>query len=233
MQNAPPPRPNRTAAVSPATLRRWRHVALAAFVLLLVATALGMWLLAGHYELTSDTFAGMMAAAGMWGLAIVVLLMLVHSFIPFPAELIAIAAGACFGFWQGTIAVWIGAMLGAALAFGLARALGRPFADAFLAERHRAAIDRWTEDAGATTLLVLRLVPIVAFNLINYAAGLTRVGWWTFLWTTGIGILPIAALSAWFGAHMRHLSVEWLVVLSVAGIATVIAGHVIWRKRHR
>ena len=53
--------------------------------------------------------------------------MVLHSFVPFPAEVVAMANGMLYGPLWGTLITWVGAMLGAYLAFGLARWLGRPF----------------------------------------------------------------------------------------------------------
>jgi len=47
----------------------------------------------------------------------------------------------------------LGDIAGAALAFALARWFGRPFVDALLNERHRAAMDRWTRRQGVGVLL--------------------------------------------------------------------------------
>jgi len=162
--------------------------------------------------------------AGMWGGAAVVGLMVLHCFVPFPAEILALCAGAVYGTLLGTILVWVGAMIGAALSFSLARWLGRPFVAAVLSERGQVRLDGWTAEQGAVTLLAARFVPVIAFNLINYAAGLTRVGWGTFLWTTAVGILPLTALMVWMGAAMVHLSWPWLLGLCAAGIAVVVAG---------
>ncbi len=99
-----------------------------------------------------------------------------------------------FGPVWGVAITWIGAMLGASLAFALARWFGRPFVDALMNERHRDAVDRWAHRQGIGVLLLSRLMPLISFNVINYAAGLTPISWWTFLWTTGLGILPITTL---------------------------------------
>ena len=64
-------------------------------------------------------------AWGAWAPVASIVLMILHSFVPFPAELIAIANGMLFGPVWGTLVTWIGAMLGAALAFALARRYGR------------------------------------------------------------------------------------------------------------
>jgi uncharacterized membrane protein YdjX (TVP38/TMEM64 family) len=53
-----------------------------------------------------------------------------------------------------------------------------------------------------TTLLFIRLVPLISFNLVNYAAGLLGVGWWPFLWTTAIGILPLTVAMVFLGGQI-------------------------------
>ncbi len=64
---------------------------------------------------------------GAWGVAGSILLMVLHSLVPFPAEIVAMANGMLYGPLWGTLITWTGAMLGAHLAFRLARWLGRPF----------------------------------------------------------------------------------------------------------
>lgn len=132
-------------------------------------------------------------------------LMVVHSFVPFPAEMLAIANGMLFGPVWGTIITWIGAMLGAYLAFGLTRALGRRFVAGVVPERHWQTIERWSERHGGSTLFVARLIPVISFNLINYAAGLTTISWWTFTWATGLGILPITLAAVLTGAGIVRI----------------------------
>ncbi len=64
---------------------------------------------------------------GAWGVAGSIGLMTAHSFLPFPAEIIAVANGMVYGPLWGSAITWVGAMLGASMAFGLVRLLGRPF----------------------------------------------------------------------------------------------------------
>jgi uncharacterized membrane protein YdjX (TVP38/TMEM64 family) len=165
-----------------------------------------------------------------WGHAAVIGLMVLHSFVPFPAEILALCAGAVYGPVWGTVLIWTGAMIGASLSFARARWLGQPFINAVLGPASRAKLDGWTADRGVMALLVVRFIPVIAFNLINYAAGLTRVGWGTFLWTTGLGILPLTVLMVWMGSSMMHLTWPWLLALSVVGIVVVCCGHW-WAKK--
>ncbi len=170
---------------------------------------------------------------GMWAPIVVIALMILHSFVPFPAEILAVCAGAVFGTIQGSMIIWVGAMVGAVLAFSISRALGRSVVRHFLSETQFAALDRWTREQGTFALLVSRFIPMIAFNLINYAAGLTRVSVWTFVWTTGVGILPITVLSVYLGSQMRDLSWPLLFVVSAVCIMVIWLLHKLAKSLHR
>lgn len=166
---------------------------------------------------------------GVWGQLVIIGLMIIHCFIPFPAEFVALAAGSIYGTLHGTLLTWIGAMIGASLSFGLTRVFGHPFVDWALPKKQQVMLDKWTKDQGATTLLISRFIPLIAFNLINYAAGLTKISWWTFLWTTGLGILPLTALMVHMGDRMHTLS--WPVLIAVSVICIAVMGALHYYKR--
>jgi uncharacterized membrane protein YdjX (TVP38/TMEM64 family) len=148
---------------------------------------------------------------GAWSAFGSIVLMVLHSFLPLPAELIAIANGMLFGSAMGVGITWIGAMIGAGCAFAIARHCGRPLVHRVAAERHWQAIASW--QVSPSTLVFVRLIPVISFNLVNYAAGLAGVGWLTFLWTTGLGILPITVVSVVLGDRLLKLTWPfWLAV---------------------
>ena len=68
-------------------------------------------------------------------------------------------------------------------------------------------------------VLIARFIPVISFNLVNYAAGLTRISWWTFAWSTGIGILPMTALMVIMGDNIDTLAWEWWLLLLAAALA--------------
>ncbi len=181
--------------------------------------------------LSTEQIADTIRSWGTWALVGSALLMVAHSFVPLPSEFIAIANGMVLGLVIGTTITWVGAMLGAILAFALARWLGRRFVEAILPARYTAAIDDWTKEQGAAVLLISRFLPVVSFNLINYAAGLTSVSWWTFLWTTGLGIAPLTFLMVFVGEQMMSGHWELTVILIAACVAITLLAYVIARKR--
>jgi uncharacterized membrane protein YdjX (TVP38/TMEM64 family) len=74
-------------------------------------------------------------------------------------------------------------------------------------------------------LLLARLVPVISFNLINYAAGVLGIGWWRFLWTTSLGILPITVASVTLGSQLTGpMWNAWL-----AGSGLLLALYLGWR----
>ncbi|HEX6142525.1 MAG TPA: TVP38/TMEM64 family protein [Geminicoccaceae bacterium] len=211
------------------TGHRHRWIALLIFASLIAAT-LAVWFFAIRgampvpgFELSVAEVEALIRSWGVWGMLASVLLMVLHSFVPFPAEIVAMANGMLYGPVLGSLLTWSGAMLGAWLAFGLARWLGRPFVAAMLAERQHRALDRWTERQGAGALIFSRLVPVISFNLINYAAGLTTISWWTFTWATGLGILPLTLLMVVMGDRLWSSgSALWFWLLAGAALTWLV-----------
>ena len=221
------------------TLVRLRRIGIVAALVLLAVALVIQYVLPilpplGEMEVSVDGFAQFIRDAGPWGVAGSMGLMIVHSFLPFPAEFVAFANGIVYGVFWGTVITWTGGMLGAFLAFGLARWLGRPFVRAVMPEKRWRQVDRWTERQGWRAVFVSRFFPIISFNLVNYAAGLTQIRWWTFAWATGLGILPVTLLLVFVGNRMTELgALDW-VYLAVAGVAVLALLHFayrIWQRR--
>ena len=101
------------------------------------------------------------------------------------------AAGALFGSFWGVVYVNIAATIGAALAFLVARYWARRAVVNWLQGNARfQKLDALTSKHGAVIVAVTRLVPLFPFNLLNYGFGLTRVGFWTYLFWSWLCMLP-------------------------------------------
>lgn len=203
------------------------RAALAALALA-VAIALAWWIASFGIVDSIQGAEDAIRSWGAWGVAGSIMLMVVHSFLPFPSEVIALANGMVYGPLWGAVITWVGAMLGASMTFGLVRAFGRPLVMRLLSPRSRRALEHWSLQQGGLALLAARLVPVIAFNLINYAAALTHIRWWTFLWATGLGMLPLTILLAVLGDNVLAMPAWiWLVAISVTLLAWLALRH--WR----
>ncbi len=130
------------------------------------------------------------------------LLMVLQSVIaPLPSFLITFANGLLFGVWWGAALSWSSAMLGAALCFFIARFLGRTVVVKLLSDSAIATSDRFFLRYGQHAILIARLVPIVSFDAISYAAGLTGMRFIPFAIATGIGQVPATLLYSYLGEH--------------------------------
>jgi len=143
----------------------------------------------------------LVARAGLWGPVLIVTLMTIAVVAsPIPSAPIALAAGAAYGHLWGTVQVVIGAELGALIAFGLARVLGHDVLRRVFGDRVDAGL-LGSQNALTATVLASRLMPFVSFDMISYAAGLSRLHAWRFALATLAGIIPASFLLAHFGGE--------------------------------
>jgi len=192
-----------------------RIIFLGSALLIVVGTGVAAYLWMGS-QFSVEAFEQLIRSWGAWGVAASILLMTVHSFVPFPAEFLALSNGMVYGPIWGTAITWTGAMLGAGIAFPLARHLGRPFVQLMVSAERLSTLDNWTVARAGRLVLISRLLPVIAFNLVNYAAGLTRISWWTFTWATAVGILPMTVLIVLMGDNIDDLE-WWLWLLVIPG----------------
>ncbi len=160
------------------------------------------------------------------------MLMVVVAILPIPAEIPAAMNGMLFGAVLGVMITWGGAMVGAMLSYELARCFGRKLTRRFVKPEVVARFERlkYTE---APVLLMLRLTPVVAFTVVNWASGLLQVRRSTFMWTTAVGILPgtiafTASGSAVAALYQRYpVAVTAVVVL----VCSALLVRIWWKRR--
>lgn len=121
-------------------------------------------------------------------------------FVPRPA--LATAAGALFSVPVALCIVVAGTVLGAGIAFGLARMLGRDAIAPRLGRGRLEVADSLFARHGFTATVVCRLLPLLPFAVINYAAGVTRVRATEFLAGTAVGTLPANVAYVLFGGAL-------------------------------
>ncbi len=144
-------------------------------------------------------FAGWVDGLGFFGPLVFVLAYAAAVVAFVPASLLTLAAGAIFGVVQGVLYVFVAATTGAGLSFLVARYVARAAVEKRLAGNERiAAIDRAVAADGRKIVLLLRLVPIIPFNVLNYGLGLTRVSFADYL-VGSIGMIPGTLLYVYSG----------------------------------
>lgn len=107
----------------------------------------------------------------------------------FPGSVMTLAAGAIFGVALGTLVAVAGATLGATLAFAIGRRMSRPAVEALAGPRMR-RVDASLSKHRMAPILALRLLPLIPFNVLNYAAGATAMKARHYVPGTLLGIVP-------------------------------------------
>jgi uncharacterized membrane protein YdjX (TVP38/TMEM64 family) len=174
----------------------------------------GVWLLsaaAGALLLWQGLFSAaelerLVERCGVWAPASYLALYLVAPVLLLPGAPLAIAGGALFGPLEGATYALFGATGGAALAFSVARRLARPWVEQRVGGQ-LARIQAGVEAAGWRFVLLARASPLVPYNLLNYALGLTRIGLVPYTLATAAGIVPVLAGYALLG-HAGRAALE-------------------------
>jgi len=170
---------------------------------------------------------------GIGGPLLILGLALVHAVVFYPAEIVDAAAGFVYGFMPGLLLAMSGWLLSGLACFAVGRSVARPLLDRWLGAERFERIEATIERGGPTLLLAMRLIPIVPFSLLSYAAGAARVPIWRFVWTTVVGYLPITAIAVYLGTRLEGLSLsDPLVIGSALALALLLlAGH--WAVRRQ
>jgi len=181
------------------TMNKLVKVLLIAVVLL----ALGLFSTKiGIEVLTPETIRDFVLSFGWLAPILYILLYTVRPLFLFPAVILSLTGGLTFGPWWGTLLDLIGASLGAYLAFGLARKAGRDTIQKWMGKRMQ-LWDNNLEQSGFKAIFLLRLIPLVPFDAVNYGAGLSKVRFRDYALATPIGIIPGAFAYNYLG-HSLH-----------------------------
>jgi len=161
-----------------------------------------------------------------------------------PASLLTIAGGAVFGLVRGVVFSLIGATLGSTVAFLLGRYVARRLVARRLAAMPRfQAIEKAVSARGRRIVFLLRLSPVIPFNFLNYALGLTTISAWDFV-AASLGTIPGAFVYTYAGMVTGEAlalagkaqvpkNASYYAVLVAGLVATVAATMVVTRTARR
>ena len=145
---------------------------------------------------------GPIAIVGLIAIAIIIT--------PVPSAPVALVSGALYGHTFGTIYVVLGALSGAVLAFMISRKLGYDYINKKLHHRMPAKIVG-SQNTLMMIVFVTRLAPFISFDVISYAAGLTKLTLGRFIIATLMGIIPISFFLAHLGSEVKNGEMESIV----------------------
>lgn len=195
------------------------QVRLAALLAAVAVGGIAAWFVLGD---DLDEVRRAVVGAGAWGWLVLVVLHVVLSLVPVPRSLLAAVSGALFGVAGGIALSYGASLVAAALAFGIARRVGREAVEGLTGPRIARA-ERLLRNQGLVAVVVARLTPVAPFFATNYAAGISAVRGRDYAIGSLAGLAPGSIAWATVGASADADSTTLLVAASVAALLLVAA----------
>lgn len=123
-----------------------------------------------------------------------------------PIGAMSLAAGFIFGPLFGTIGIMTGSFIGTSVTFFISRLLGRRFVDRLARGRFREFEQKLNEN-GFVAILFIRLVPLIPWEVVNYAAGLSKIKYRDYILATLIGIFPSVIIQTFFSDSISNFDI--------------------------
>jgi uncharacterized membrane protein YdjX (TVP38/TMEM64 family) len=156
----------------------------------------------------TEQFKTYIISTGYWGIIIIISLMtFAILFKLLPSAAVALASGAVYGHTWGTIYIIVGAWMGAVIAFSITRLLGNDALCRLSGKRIFIEQER-SQSWLMWGVFVSRLIPVLPYDLISYAMGLTQLKIWRFSIATLIGVIPTSFFLAHIGGELAETNFE-------------------------
>lgn len=205
----------------------------AGVVLALVAAVGGTWLILWH-DITPARVEDVIASAGGWAPVAFVVLFAVATVLLLPGAVFAVVGGMAFGPVWGAVWNLLGATIGATLAFLIARYVASDWVARKIGGRLKRVVEG-VEAEGWRFIALMRLVPVVPFNIFNFAVGLTRIPVAQYVVATAVCMAPGAVAYTWLGHAGRgamegHDAAVEYSLLGLAVLAVLAFLPRLWRR---
>lgn len=197
---------------------------------MLLAAAASSLLLWSPRQVLSQGFVS--GSLDVWAAPVFVVVFALATLAFFPKPVLNAAAGILFGV-EGLALAVAGTTLGAVPAFLLARSLGREALQPLLKKKVLAALDRSLTDQGFRSMLLLRILPGIPFQMVNFAAAFSGIGLWSFTAATAVGVVPGTAAYVIAGASASSPTSPAFLISTAVMIATTALTLVSLRRARR
>ncbi|XP_010551774.1 PREDICTED: uncharacterized protein LOC104822310 [Tarenaya hassleriana] len=144
---------------------------------------------------------------GPWGPIALAVAYIPLTVLAVPASILTVGGGYLFGLPIGFVADSVGATLGSGAAFLLGCTIGKPFVVSKLKDYPQfQSVSLAIENSGFKICLLLRLAPLVPFNMLNYLLSVTPIPLGEYLLSSWLGMMPITLALVYVGTTLKDLS---------------------------
>ncbi|XP_010278395.1 PREDICTED: uncharacterized protein LOC104612615 [Nelumbo nucifera] len=197
-----------------------------ALLLLLLAAIITACITLPMEQILKDFLLWIENNLGPWGPLVLAVAYIPLTVLAVPASVLTLGGGYLFGLPIGFVADSIGATIGATAAFLLGRTIGRSYVTSKLKDYPQfQAVAIAINRSGFKIVLLLRLVPLLPFNMLNYLLSVTPVAIGEYMLASWLGMMPITLALVYVGTTLKDLSdvthgwgevsaIRWVVIAS-------------------
>lgn len=148
-----------------------------------------------------------------------------------PGQWLQFAAGYTFGFWQGLLLSWVGAIIGSFISYYLAKLLGQGILYLLFDEdKMESFIERLNSKKAIVAVFVIYLIPGLPKDMCSYAAGISNIKLKAFLLISTIGRTPGMIGSLIIGYQIEVGSYTSAIVIGAVAVVLCILGAIFHKK---
>ena len=180
----------------------------------------------------------LVAGLDTWGGIWFILLYIFATVLFIPGSILTLSAGVLFGVVHGSLLVSAGSTLGATAAFLIGRYVIRKWISKKIqGNRQFKTINQAVYEKTWKIVVLTRLTPVLPFNLLNYAFGLTKISLATYVLSSWIGMIPATVMYVYVGSLAKDIaalgtsqqpltSAEWIFNFFGLGITVALAFYI-------
>lgn len=208
----------------------YKNKILILFIFCIIATAIGIYFLG---FINPNELQLWLKSLGIWAPILYIILYTLGTLLILPSTPLNLCGGALFGVWWGTFWTSIAAMIAAIISFILTRSIGRDYVAKKLKGKWE-ALDAELHHGGLFYMFAIRLLPIIPYGIVNFAAGLTSISFRDYVIGTALGTVPGILPFVLMGSGLQSLSKGNIMPLMIAFTLTgMLVGVATWYRRRR
>jgi uncharacterized membrane protein YdjX (TVP38/TMEM64 family) len=182
-----------------------------------------------HFEIRPQLIRDYILSFGLWGPVAFFFLYTIGPFIFLPTSVLSLGAGLAFGIWPGALYIVFGATGAASTGYIMARYFGSSVVkiEQFAWSEK---IFNQMDKRGFLYVFVLRLIPIVSFDLLSFLSGFAKVKFKYYLLATVLGMLPGVFAYSFLGASIA--SGDLIMIGTAGGVFLLLLGITYYFRSH-
>lgn len=179
-----------------------------------------------YQVLTSDNkskISNWVSQFGFWGPLLIFAIMIVQMFLfVIPSTLVMIISILAYGPIWGSLLALTGLLISSSVAYAIGEHLGPVTVDKLIGQDTKNKVGKNVEKYGVWMVIIVRIAPLLSDDATSFVAGLVRMGYWRFIWSSIVGIVPLLIALAYLGEDFERLKTGFIWISVVSLVAFII-----------